>query len=175
MISVKEAQDILNKREESCGARSVEESNTTQSPTPSSPVNIEHRKILTPKGRFFYVSQSLLQTKLHVSASTLGFFLSVNSVTLSGFKKNLQNATFPPRVSAYKRFLCAFAGFMADICDASGFWNRPLRVSANANSQKTTTNISEIPSLVHVVFAGFPLVSPVQGYWCTAHEREKST
>ena len=112
MISLKEAQDILNKREESCGARSVEESNTTQSPTPTSPVNIEHRKILTPKGRFFNdVSQSLLQTKL--SASTLGFFLSVNSVTLSGFKQNLQNATFPPRVSAYYCFfvrVCRFYG-----------------------------------------------------------------
>ena len=60
MISLKEAQDILNKREESCGARSVEESNTTQSPTPTSPVNIEHRKILTPKGRFFMMFLSLV-------------------------------------------------------------------------------------------------------------------
>ena len=55
VISVKEAQDILDKKEEACGSRSVEEANTTQSPTPTSPVNIEHRKILTPKGSFFFV------------------------------------------------------------------------------------------------------------------------
>jgi len=53
VISVKEAQDILDEKEEPCGSRSVEESNTTQSPTPTSPVNTEHRKILTPKGSFF--------------------------------------------------------------------------------------------------------------------------
>ena len=52
LISVKEAQDILDKKEDACDSRSVEESNTTQSPTPTSPVNIEHRKILTPKGSF---------------------------------------------------------------------------------------------------------------------------
>lgn len=60
VISVKEAQDILDKKEEACGSRSVEGSKTTQSPPPTGPVNIEHRKILTPKGRFFMMSLSLL-------------------------------------------------------------------------------------------------------------------
>lgn len=64
MISVKEAEGILDKKEEACGSRSVEESNTTQSPKPTSPGNIGNRKILTPKGRGFFGGKGILPDKV---------------------------------------------------------------------------------------------------------------
>jgi len=103
IISVKEAQDILDKKEEACGSRSVEESNTTQSPTPTSPVNIEHRKILTPKGSFFSdISQSLLKTKLFASVLNTGLIPKCENIIWL-LSKNCEDA-FPPRITGISDF-----------------------------------------------------------------------
>ena len=46
-VSAKQAQEILDKKEEACNSFGT---SNTQSPKSESPVNMEHRKILTPKG-----------------------------------------------------------------------------------------------------------------------------